>query len=559
MASEFGANGPSTSPSNSAESFIGCFISLISKCEIRYEGVLYLLDVQDSTIGLKNVKSYGTEGRRKDGTQVPPSDKVYEYILFRGSDIKDRSSKHMIGTGCESHGLYHLRPSPHVGVVMESPSLLHAQFGHPSLAKLQQLVPRLSTLSSLSCESCQLGKHTRSSFPRSVSQRASSPFSLVHSDIWGPSRVKSILGFQYFVTFIDDYSRCTWLFLMKNRSELFSIFQSFFNEIKTQFGVSIRNLRSDNGREYLSHPFKQFMASHGILHQTSCAYTPQQNGVAERKNRHLIETTRTLLIHGQVPSRFWGDAVLTACYLINRMPSSVLDNKIPHSILFPQDLLHPLPLRVFGSTCFVHDFSPGLDKLSPRSHKCVFLGFPRSQKGYKCFSPSLNRHFIPADVTFDESSFYFSHLSSSSVPLPVTVDIPLICDPPGDAPPILSSPSLDSHSPQDHPSPPPLQVYSRRNCLPHDSLRVPPHVSPPAPATESDLPIALRKGIRSTRNPSPHYTVLNYHRLSPSFYTCLSSISSVSIPKSVGDAFTHPGWCQAMMDELSALQESGTW
>ncbi|XP_052725874.1 retrovirus-related Pol polyprotein from transposon TNT 1-94 isoform X3 [Vigna angularis] len=494
MASEFGANGPSTSPSNSAESFIGCFISLISKCEIRYEGVLYLLDVQDSTIGLKNVKSYGTEGRRKDGTQVPPSDKVYEYILFRGSDIKDRSSKHMIGTGCESHGLYHLRPSPHVGVVMESPSLLHAQFGHPSLAKLQQLVPRLSTLSSLSCESCQLGKHTRSSFPRSVSQRASSPFSLVHSDIWGPSRVKSILGFQYFVTFIDDYSRCTWLFLMKNRSELFSIFQSFFNEIKTQFGVSIRNLRSDNGREYLSHPFKQFMASHGILHQTSCAYTPQQNGVAERKNRHLIETTRTLLIHGQVPSRFWGDAVLTACYLINRMPSSVLDNKIPHSILFPQDLLHPLPLRVFGSTCFVHDFSPGLDKLSPRSHKCVFLGFPRSQKGYKCFSPSLNRHFIPADVTFDESSFYFSHLSSSSVPLPVTVDIPLICDPPGDAPPILSSPSLDSHSPQDHPSPPPLQVYSRRNCLPHDSLRVPPHVSPPAPATESDLPIALRKG-----------------------------------------------------------------
>ena len=141
------------------------------------------------------------------------------------------------------------------------------------------------------------------------------------------------------------------------------------------------------------------MASHGILHQTSCAYT-QQNGVAERKNRHLVERTRTILIHGDVPQRFWGDAVFSAYYLINRMPSSVLDNKIPYSILFPYDPLHSLPPKVFGSTCFVHNFSPGFDKLSPKSHKCVFLGFTRSQKGYKCFSPSLNRYFISVDVTF---------------------------------------------------------------------------------------------------------------------------------------------------------------
>ena len=120
------------------------------------------------------------------------------------------------------------------------------------------------------------------------------------------------------------------------------------------------------------------------MHQTSGAYTPQQNGVAERKNRHLMETTRTLLIHGEVPEHFWGDAILAACYLINRMPSSVLKNNIPHSILFPHEPLHLLPIRVFGSTCFVHNFSPGLDKLSPRSHKCVFLGLTRSPKGYKC-------------------------------------------------------------------------------------------------------------------------------------------------------------------------------
>jgi len=110
---------------------------------------------------------------------------------------------------------------------MNSPSLIHARLGHPSLAMMQQLVPSFSNVSSLSCESCQLGKHICSSFPSSVSQHASSPFSLVHSDIWGPSCIKSNLGFQYFFTFIDDYSICTWVFLMKNRSELFSIFQIF--------------------------------------------------------------------------------------------------------------------------------------------------------------------------------------------------------------------------------------------------------------------------------------------------------------------------------------------
>jgi len=239
--------------------------------------------------------------------------------------LQDRSSRQIIGTGCESHGIYYLRTTAHVGTVMDSPSLLHAQLGHPSLAKMQQLVPNLSNLSSLSCESCLLGKHSRSSFPSSVSQRASSPFALVHSDIWGPSRVKSNLRFQYFVTFIDDFSRFTWLFLMKNRSELFSIFQTFFNEIKNQFGVSIRILRSDNAREYLFNSFNTFMESHDIHDQTSCAYIPQQNEVAERKNRYLVETTCTLLIHGGVPQCFWGDAILSTCYLINRMPSSVLE------------------------------------------------------------------------------------------------------------------------------------------------------------------------------------------------------------------------------------------
>jgi len=219
--------------------------------------------------------------------------------------------------------------------------------------------------------------------------------------------------------------------------------------------------------------------------------------------------------------------------------------------LFPHASLHLLPPKVFGSICFVHNFSPGLDKISARSHKCVFLGFTRSQKGYKCFSPSLNRYFISVDVTFTETSFYFKSSSSPLVSSSNQTYIPIVCDSP-----------VMSNVPTESPPSPPLRVYSRRQTSqrpPSDSPLMSDLLPPPAPTVEPDLPIVIRKGIRSTRNPSPHYTALSYHRLSQPFYTCLSSISSVSIPKSVGDVLAHPGWRQAMLDELNALQNSGTW
>ncbi|RVW87594.1 Retrovirus-related Pol polyprotein from transposon RE1 [Vitis vinifera] len=259
--------------------------------------------------------------------------------------LQDRSTGKTIGIGRESQGLYHLTSDSSAAVCIstDAPLLIHNRLGHPSLSKFQKMVPRFSTLSSLPCESCQLGKHTRVSFPKCVNNRAKSPFEFVHTDVWGPCRTASTLGFQYFVTFIDDYSRLT------------------------------------NAREYFSAPFTSFMSHHGILHQSSCAHT-QQNGVAERKNRHLVETARTILLHSNVPFRFWGDAVLTACYLINRMPSSVLHDQIPHSLLFPDQPLYFLPPRVFGCTCFVHILTPGQDKLSAKAMKCLFLGYSRLQK-----------------------------------------------------------------------------------------------------------------------------------------------------------------------------------
>lgn len=150
----------------------------------------------------------------------------------------------------------------------------------------------------------------------------------------------------------------------------------------------------------------------GIVHHSSCMDTPQQNGVTERKNRHLLEVTRSLMMATNVPNQFWGEAVLSATYLINRMPSRVLNFNTPHSTLqaFYQTskILTSIPLKVFGCSVFVHNLDPHRSKLDPKSLKFIFLGYSPNQKGYKCNSPSNRKLYHTMDVTFFEHQPYYS-------------------------------------------------------------------------------------------------------------------------------------------------------
>jgi transposase InsO family protein len=147
------------------------------------------------------------------------------------------------------------------------------------------------------------------------------PFALIHSDVWGPSPVTTSSGHRWFVTFIDDCTRMTWLYLLKHKNEVFDVFKSFHIMVQTQFSTKIQTLRSNNGGEYVNQQFQTYFQTYGLLHETSCSQTPQQNGIAERKNQHILETTRALLIGAHMPRHYWGDAVATAMYLLNRMPT----------------------------------------------------------------------------------------------------------------------------------------------------------------------------------------------------------------------------------------------
>ena len=337
---------------------------------------------------------------------------------------------------------------------------------------LKKLCPQFSSLLSLDCESCQFEKHHRLSYNPRVNKRASAHFELVHSDVWGLCPVVSPTGFQYFVTFVDDYSRTTWLYLMKNRSELFSHFRAFCAEIHTQFHVYFQNLRSYNEKEYVSEQFQSFPLQHGILHQTSCVDTPTHNGAAKRKNRHLLEISR---------KHFWANAVSTACFLINRIPLSVLNWDTLYHIFFPNKPLFPIEPQIFGCTCFVRDVHPQVSKLDHKSLKCTFLGYSWVYNGYRCYYPSLRRYLVYANVKFFEKVPFSSpptHTSQGEANdlLVYTIASPV-------APPVPASVK-----------PPITQVYTR--CQNPPIFCPPPTTSTSGPVPDDDLPSALRKSRR---------------------------------------------------------------
>ena len=159
------------------------------------------------------------------------------------------------------------------------------------------------------------------------------------------------------------------------------------------------------------------MLQHGILHQTSCVDTLSHNGIAERKNRHLLKTSRALLFQMDVPKHFWTDTVSTACFLINRMLSSVLNLATLYQRLFSNKPLFFIDSKVFGCTCFVRDVHPQVSKLDPKSLKCIFVGYSRVQKGYRCYCPTLRRYFVSTDATFFDTTLvsFSSPITSQGV------------------------------------------------------------------------------------------------------------------------------------------------
>lgn len=204
-------------------------------------------------------------------------------------------------------------------------TLWHNRLGHAPVSKLKLIdcIKHCTHEINQVCLTCPMAKFTKLPFAVSDSYAAKA-FELIHTDIWGPYKVCTRQIFKYFLTIVDDYTRMTWIYLLQYKSEYLKSLEIFSSYVQNQFKATIQIVRSNNALEFKDAACTEFFQKHGIVHQTSCNYRPQQNSRVERKHRHVLEVARALMFQSGLSVTYWGESVLTAAYIINRLPSSVL-------------------------------------------------------------------------------------------------------------------------------------------------------------------------------------------------------------------------------------------
>lgn len=273
----------------------------------------------------------------------------------------------------------------------------HRKFGHPGYGSLKLLENELGEIQEPKekCKICVMGKQTRSSY-KSIGKRSDELLNLIHTDVNGPLPTESLGGHRYFITFIDDFSKKVTLYPLKLKSEVFSKMVEYKNLVENQLGKKIKNVRSDNGTEYVNKQMEELFKSNGIVHQRSVPYTPQQNGVAERYNRTIVERMRCMLMDAKLSESFWAEAANTAVYLINSIPKGKYTKSANE--LWNGEIIDFKQLRTFGETAMIHVPKEKRKKLDEKSEEGLFLGY--EPNGYRLYNKETGKVIIAKDVVF---------------------------------------------------------------------------------------------------------------------------------------------------------------
>ncbi|KAL2892553.1 Retrovirus-related Pol polyprotein from transposon TNT 1-94 [Bienertia sinuspersici] len=543
--------------------------------------------------------------------QLAKQSKIAVLFTEQGCYLQDHVNAKTIGIGKKEGGLYYFSASQAAGhddaVVNQVVSIdilpnksstslqnkcskvvdinvLHQRMGHVSLSKMKHIKDcNCNGLNEYNCTVCLNSKFHKLPFPISKSI-AKNCFDLLHIDLWGPYKVPALNGAKYFLTILDDCSRVTWTFLLNNKMQVYKTMVGFIAMIENQFGRSIKMFRSDNGSELIKEQCMSFFMAKGITHQKSVPGVPQQNGRVERKHKHLLEMSRALRFQAHLPKRFWGECILTATHLINKLPTKVLGWKSPYEIMIHKEPSYD-NLRVFGSLCFAHNANKQKDKFDERARTCIFIGYPNGQKAYKLYDLNKKTCFVSRDVIFFETIFpYYDSVSfdkQSSVKLvsfgteeissasvnPASADINsthtehnnthLMND---SESPVTSQPNVSSNI---------ISNSNNKNVTDNDNQSIELSVQLPMQTQNivQDQTLASRKSTRPVIMPNKYKDFIGSYiphkkELTNSTSQSLSfAVNShlVIEPKNYNRAKSHSGWVEAMNKEIKALEDNDTW
>ncbi|KAK1441343.1 hypothetical protein QVD17_07191 [Tagetes erecta] len=290
--------------------------------------------------------------------------------------------------------------------------LWHRRLGHSNFRNMNRLVsgnhavgiPSKKFSTTDLCPACLKGKQHRMSFKSKLENSISKPLQMLHMDLFGPTNVQSIGRKSYCLVIIDDFTRFSWVYFLHAKSETAELLKEFIIKVENQLECKVKVLRSDNGTEFKNANVDLFCAEKGIARQFSAPRTPQQNGVAERKNRTLIEAARSMLADAKIPITFWDEAIATACFVQNRTLLVHDKKKTSYELLFGRKP-NISYLKAFGCPVSILNLNDHLGKFESKSDDGFFLGYSSVSKAYRVFNSKTNTVIETINVKFLENSF----------------------------------------------------------------------------------------------------------------------------------------------------------
>jgi Integrase core domain len=217
----------------------------------------------------------------------------------------------------------------------------------------------------------------------------------------GPITPQTPADNKYFLLMVDDYSRYMWIVLLKSKDKAFQAFKEIKVAAEVETNAKLKAFRTDRGSEFKSNEFNDYCKQMGIKRYLTAPYSPQQNGVVERRNQTVVAMARSMMKSMNMPAEFWGEAVATAVYILNRAPTKSLIGMTPYEAWYKRKpAVHHM--RTFGYVAHVKEVKDHIRKLAARSSPMVFIGYESGSKAYRVYDPSTKKVSITRDVIFEE-------------------------------------------------------------------------------------------------------------------------------------------------------------